>query len=227
MKVAMILPTKGRAEQMRRNVDAMLSLPMAKQVTEFYLVLGVIWDDAETVKAAEFLQKKWRESDVTIVIILREPGSTTVDGINKCYAAFWDKADWFVLANDDQVYNEDWLQNALLSAEKHGAHVVGFNDLHTNIDEYAPHFMMTGEFIQTELGGFMAPPEYKTWWFDREICERAHRLGVYAPSWKSIVEHCHPDWGTAEVDSTYEEMTPYREVDRELYLSRQALRYQV
>lgn len=225
MRVAIVLPTKGRAAQMRRNVNTLLSIPLPDKVTDFTLLLGVIWTDKDTVLAAQELQKEWRENGREIIIVNREPESTTVQGFNQCYAAFWDKADWFVLGSDDQVYHAGWLDNALKLAEKTGAHVVGLNDLRTNIDEYAPHFAMSGEFIQAELGGFMVPPEYKTWWFDREICERAQRLGVYAACWQSVVEHCHPDWGTAKIDDTYREMTPYRDADKNLYLSRRKINY--
>ena len=222
--VAMILPSKGRPAQLRRNATELL-MQIPPRGVNFYLLLAVIWNDDPTVTVARDLSEAWQDSDTPVGIVYREPGTNVVEALNQGYQATRAAFDWYVLGTDDQQYRSGWLAAALHVAQDTGAQVIGLNDLHTNIDQYAPHYMMHADFIEGELGGVMVPPEYKTWWFDREICERARRAGLYAPAWGAIVEHCHPDWGTAELDDTYRLAMPDREADRRLYEERRARNY--
>lgn len=227
MKVAIILPTKGRAEQMFRNVtDMLMEIPPAG--VELFLTLGVVWNDRATLGAARRITETWQDADdVTVGIVNRPIESTCVDGFNRCYNALSGWGDWLVLGSDDQIYKPGWLEAALKVADDTGAHVIGLNDGHTNIDDYAPHYMMRREFVEQHLGGYMVPPVYQSWWFDREICEKARSLGLYAPAWLAHVEHCHPDWGTADMDATYHGEWHKHDIDRATYEARRAQGYPV
>ena len=220
MKVTVLMPTKGRAKQMRRNVMQLLLHPLPESVEVLTLVLAVIEGDVDTMQEAADLASLWMESDVTIQLVVRDPGSTCVNGFNMAYLSHRGLADWYVLGADDQVYQENWLQAALDVADATGAAVIGMNDGHTPLEQYAPHFMVSSQYIEIYQDGWMVPPVYQSWWFDREICERANLAGLYAPAWESMVEHCHPDWGTAEMDDTYQEAWPTHDKDFRLYLSR-------
>lgn len=222
--VAMILPSKGRPAQLHKNVTNLL-MQIPPDNVNLFVLLAVIFNDEPTVNVARDLAVAWQETSTDVGIVYREPGTNVVQALNQGYAALKGTADWYVLGSDDQQYRSGWLAAALQVAHDTGAQVVGLNDLHTNIAQYAPHYMMHADFIEGELGGVMVPPEYKTWWFDREICERAQRAGLYAPAWGAIAEHCHPDWQTAELDDTYRLAMPDREADRRLYEERRARNY--
>lgn len=225
MRVAIIMPTKGRPLQLERNVTELINQPLPHGVELLIIALCVQVTDTKTLSTARKLQALYPDESVIISLVYREDNTTCVQGFNQGYAELRGVADWYVLGSDDQIYQNGWLGKALDVAGTTGADVIGLNDGHTNIENYAPHFMMSSDFIEGVMSGNMVPPEYKTWWFDREICERAQALDTYAPAWKAIAEHRHPDWQTAVMDDTYAGEMPQRETDKALYLRRKELDY--
>jgi hypothetical protein len=222
MKIAVLMPSKGRPQQLERNAGALLMQPLPNGVEALYLMLAVECDDIGTLAVARKLQTLWQETAVSVSVVLRASSTTAVQGFNLAYVRARGVADWYVLGSDDQVWGAGWLDAALATARETGAQVIGLNDGHTDLEQYAPHFMATGAFIETVMGGLIVPPSYHIWWFDREICERARALGLYAPAWAAVVEHRHPDWGTAAMDATYREAWALHDTDKAIYLSRQA-----
>lgn len=224
MRVAIILPSKGRAQQLRHCVNNLLmEIPPAG--VEITVQLAVENTDRETVAVAKALVNLWHESEAHVQMVYRDSPTTCVEGFNLGYKVMKGCADWYVLGSDDQMYRPGWLAEALRIAKSFDAWVVGFNDGHTYIEEYAPHYMMSAAFIEQYLGGYMVPPVYKSWWFDREVCEIARRANVYAPAWLAVVDHNHPDWGTAAMDDTYREAWPEHDKDRAIYFARREAGY--
>ena len=133
--------------------------------------------------------------------------------------------DWYVLGADDVEWCPGWLDEALAVAKATGAHCIGLNDGdHTDLEQYAPHYMVTGTFLNGAIGGKIAPPHYLCWWFDREVCEVAKARGEYAPAWNAYAVHHHPDWHTAAMDDTYLEAWANHDIDKATYLTRKAER---
>lgn len=214
--VAVLMPTRGRAQQMRRNVAGLLECHVPRGV-ELCVVLAVCDDDWETKAAIN----EYLSDNVTMTERPRQ--SDAVQGWNQAADAA-PFADWFILGADDIVWHSDWLKEAMLVIDQTGAQVIGLNDGgHTDLNDYAPHYMVRREFLEKYQGGYMVPPEYKSWWFDREICQRARALGLYAPAWKAMAEHQHPDWGTAQMDETYRQALTLHDVDGKLYRQRMGL----
>lgn len=215
--VAVLIPSKGRAEQLKRNVQTLLDCDVPNGV-ELCVVVAMCRGDNQTIDV--LWEMKDRYSD--LFAITREDGTTAVQGWNMArMAARW--ADWFVLGADDIVFHTAWLKEAMLVIAQTGARVIGLNDGHTDLNDYAPHYMVHRDFLEQHQDGYMVPKEYKSWWFDREICQRARDLGVYAPAWLAIAEHQHPDWNTAEMDATYTEAWALHDVDRETYRQRMGI----
>ena len=220
MIVAVLLPSTGRAEQMKARANDLLMQPVPDDA-ELWLVLAPPADDAATINAGRELASQWQDSDVTVILAKRDANTTAVQGWNAAYEAIKDVSpDWLVLGADDIIWRPGWLANALAVAEQTGAQVVGLNDGHTNLRHYGAHYMVAREFAEEHLGGFFIPPAYSSWWFDREVCEKAAGLGLYAPAWNAVAEHTHPDWGNAAMDDTYQMAWPLHEVDRGIYEAR-------
>lgn len=210
--VAVLLPTRRRAAQMKERVSALLKQDVPAGVT-LAIYLSIEETDKATLDAAKKLTPKGR-----VHIVGREPDTTAVEGWNAAYAAAMaDGATWFVLGADDVIWHEGWLAEALRVAEETCAAVIGLNDGHTRLDHYGAHYMVRREFTVRELGGYMAPPMYQSWWFDREVCEKAIALGLYAAAPGAMAEHTHPDWGTAEMDDTYRAAWHLHDQDRLTY----------
>lgn len=208
MKVAVLIPSVGRAQQMAGNVAGLLETIVPKGI-ELVVMVAYQRHDAETAEAAQALG---------VMLVEREPGTTAVEGWNLAYQRT--DADWYVLGADDIRWHPSWLIEAVDVASRPGVQVVGLNDLHTNLEAYAPHYMASRAFCERELGGHIAPPDYLSWWFDREVCERAQAMGAYAPAPKAIAEHLHPDWNTAEMDETYTAAWNLHDVDQKRYAQR-------
>lgn len=218
--VAVLLPTRGRAKQMTERVTALLDGALPDEI-ELVVVLAVCEDDHETIEETYNLVR-----DTRVTFTTRPANSTAVYGWNLAHDIMR-SADWFVLGADDIIWHEGWLESALYCASKNKAQVIGLNDGHTNLQHYGAHYMVHRDFIRNQLDGFFIPPEYKSWWFDREICERANQLGLYAPCHEAMAEHLHPEWNTAQMDATYEAGYELHDADRELYQTRKAAGWKV
>lgn len=218
MKVAVLLPSTGRPAQMHERVSDLLSHDRPKGVT-LLVWLAVPEDDDKTQEAADTLFAR----SPGLKLTTRPPDTTAVQGWNQAFVhAYQDGADWFVLGADDIKWHPGWLEAALSLAEKSGAQVIGLHDGHTNLNHYGAHYMVHREFVEKELGWVFIPPMYSSWWFDREVCEKAAGLGLYAPCWEALAEHTHPDWSTAAMDATYEKGYALHEIDRTIYEARKA-----
>lgn len=224
--VAVCMPSTGRADQMFSRAADLLFQERPRN-TFLWLILAAPENDLETLDRVQDLRRLWGDKeDTDVLAIERKPGTTAVEGWNLAYGVVDDVADWFVLGADDIIWHRGWLEAALRAADG-GAQVIGLNDGHTNLDAYAPHYMVSRLFAREQLGGVLVPPVYGSWWFDREVCEKGQALGLYAPAWQAWAEHRHPDWRTAEMDETYEAAWPAHDSDRQVYLERQAAGYPV
>jgi hypothetical protein len=215
--VAILIPTKGRAEQFIGRIAPLLIQPMPVKVM---VIASILEDDGRSIMAVAALDDFNWKSDLRYVIRSSQE-STSVQGWNKAYHyAKHYRPDWFVSGADDLIWSNDWLAEALKVADKTNAQVIGLNDLHTDLNNFAPHYMLSGQFAEEHLGDYMVPPMYKAWWFDQEICHKAQALGLYAPAPLAVVEHTHPNWATAEMDDTYKDAWARHEEDRFTYEAR-------
>jgi hypothetical protein len=220
VRVAILLPTKGRANQLLERMTALLNQEPPTDV-HLMVIFAPVANDHYTLSAVEvLLERSWHDRISTYQIIRTNADSTTVQGFNTAYQyAQQLEPDWYVLGADDLLWGDGWLKEALTVADKHGAQVVGLNDGHTDIGDYSSHYMISAGFCAEFIGG-IAPDEYTCWWFDREVCELAERLSLYHPAYRANVEHTHPNWNTALMDDTYRQMWPSHDQDKALYLER-------
>ena len=109
-----------------------------------------------------------------------------------------------VLAGDDLIWDEGWLENALahLSELPDGWGVVGFNDGHTNGEDYSTHYLVSRRFITEVLGGVIAWECYRHSFNDVEMTERAKAAGRYVWAEDAHVHHDHWLFGDRPQDAT-------------------------
>lgn len=218
--VAVLLPSKGRSDQLLSNLSELMAQATPHDV-KVYIVAAVQMDDGLSRRAVERAQE-WHSLNSHVYCVLRPPDTTAVQGWNLAYEFARHTAGWFVLGADDIRWRRGWLDEALRVAYGKKAAVVGLNDGHTDLEKYAPHYMANSWFTERVLGGYMAPPVYRAWWFDREVCEKAQDVGRYAPAWGAHAEHRHPDWRTAQMDQTYLDAWPDHDIDKMTYQLRKA-----
>jgi hypothetical protein len=135
---------------------------------------------------------------------------------------------WLFLGASDLVFHHDWDKFGLMVAERTGAGVVGTQDTRNPSVKrgiQSTHSLVRREYIQ-EFGGTydhsgeIYSEHYDHQYVDVELVETAKLRGRWAFSKRSVVEHRHPHWGTAENDATYEKAMRQTTQDRRLYVRR-------
>lgn len=129
--------------------------------------------------------------------------------------------------DDDQIFHPGWLANALRELDRMGGGLVAFNDLKSNGDDYAAHFIVSRDFLREHMGGTLWPPMYKSWWCDWELSEKAKAIGKYAWARDAIVEHNHWSFNLSDMDDTYRAGQQHHDDDHAILIARRAAGYPV
>lgn len=204
MKVAAIMPCRGRAEQTVRNVRRLLA------------TAGDVDWDLITVTDAD------QETYEALRAVHRLPFSTmTRHGYWGCMQLATDATDAPLICNlaNDLLPGQHWLQRAVAAYQatfdQYG--LLGFNDGHHET-EHSCHFLIDRDLL-TYLGGW--PVWYDHNYGDTELCQRTIDLGLYAKAPWATLYHDHPYFGGTD-DAVYAEGRAQSERDRQLYEQRRA-----
>jgi hypothetical protein len=135
---------------------------------------------------------------------------------------------WLFQGADDLRFTRGWEVHALSIGEARGAGVVGTNDLGNPLVKrgiHSTHTFFSRAYIEQQGGtvdgsGLVFSHAYSHEYCDSEFIETAKSRGQFVMSKRSVVEHLHPHWGKAEMDSTYEKATANSDKDRLLFVQR-------
>jgi glycosyltransferase involved in cell wall biosynthesis len=206
MDIAIILPSMGRPEQLRRTVARLAeTAPCAE-------IICVIDEDTESVKAVER----------SCVVLFRPERRGPISAWNEGAAIA--TGDVFVVASDDFEWDRHWLDYALLALKRlpESSGMVGFNDLHQDGNVLATNFLVTRDYSVKSWGGVIYCPHYKGFYCDTEATRRAQRDKRYIWAVDAKTEHKHWSNGKAVKDATYSARDQWWKHDEELFLRRQA-----
>ena len=135
---------------------------------------------------------------------------------------------WVFTGASDLVFRPDWDIHALVVGERTGAGVIGTQDGHNPMVKrglQSTHSLVSRDYIQ-EMGGTfddtgaIYSETYDHQFIDLELVKTAKLRGRWAFSKRSLVEHLHPHWGTADNDDTYRKAMRQTTQDRRLYVAR-------
>jgi len=211
-KISILLPSAYRAQQLRRAVE--LIRETTPQPVE--ILVSVVEDDRMSQEAIR---------GMPIPRHIR-----TVDEYERGAVYAWNllmrlaTGDVLALWADDLLPYSGWSDAALDALDEMGGHgVVGFNDLASDGEEYAAHWLADRRFVEEHLGGVMYPAVYKSWWADREVTDIAKSLGCYRWCREAVVEHLNYTFGKSAADKTYLDAAMNYEADRAVYEQRKAV----
>ena len=208
MKVSVIIPSRGRPEQLRCCIRGLLATTRNHNVE----VIAVIDQCPESAAALQGMPVK-------VLSNSEHQGATACWNQGSLVAT----GKILVLGADDLVFFKGWLDAALATLEEMGGSgMVGFNDGITPEHAFSPHHMMTRDFIARYMNGCFVIPCYKHQYVDLEATARARRAGKYKWCEGAYVEHRHHAHGLADIDEVYRLGNSYKEADREVFLARQA-----
>lgn len=210
-KTSILLPSAYRAMKLIGTIDMLLD-SVGNQKVE--ILVSVVSDDYASQNITR---------NLPVLLDVRSVGEYERGAI---YA--WNKlarratGDVLALWADDLMPEPGWLDRALAYLDVVEGGLVGFNDLYSNGNEYAAHWLASRRFLVNVCGGVMYPPHYTAWWADREWTDRAKALGQYVWASDAVVEHRNYTFGVSELDDTYRAAQPYYAADEATYKTRKA-----
>jgi glycosyltransferase involved in cell wall biosynthesis len=213
-KTSLLLPSAYRGRQLVNAVGFVLDTTAGHNVE---LIVGLVEDDP-VMKLIERLPA---------IIDIR-----TRDEYARGAVYAWNRlaaiatGDVLALWADDLIPQTGWLERSLVHLNRLGDGLIGFNDLSSDGNIYAGHWLASRRFLIEHLGGVMYPPQYRSWWADREVTERAQVLGRYVWARDAVVEHLNYTFGKSHMDDTYRNATANYAADEAVYRYRQSVGYQ-
>lgn len=140
--------------------------------------------------------------------------------------------EWLFQAADDIRFSPGWDRQALATAARYRAGVIGTNDLGNPLvlrGKTSTHTLFRRSYIDDYGSGTVDDTGkvfcelYDHQYVDSEFIQTAKMRRQWAFSKNSIVEHLHPHWGKAEMDKTYEKATRRTSRDMQMFKDRLTL----
>lgn len=213
MKIGVLLPSAYRPHHLARCLTSLLS---GERALDLRIVVSLIDDDEESAPLL---------TEIPCNVVLRsakEYQRGAVYGWNKCLSYAPD-CDVYVLAADDLVFQPGWIDFALIELDALGGHgLIGLNDMSSDGNLYAAHWLADRQFLIEHNGGVMYPPLYRSWWADREVSDIAQMAQCYRWARLALVEHFNYTFDKSPLDRTYRDAMANYDHDRELYHRRKA-----
>lgn len=189
--ISLLLPTRGRPENMVRVVESAAATATGPVEFVFY----VDDDDKPSLSTAMKLMALY---DVNFVV---EPRIVLSEMWNRCSEEA--KYDVMMHAGDDLIFQTQGWDHMVMQVFDHFKDKIVF--VHGDDLVHGPrlgtHGFLHRRWVQTV--GYFVPPyfssDYNDTWLN-EVAERVDRK-VYLP--ELITEHMHPDVGKAEYDQTH------------------------
>jgi hypothetical protein len=148
----------------------------------------------------------------------------------KINAAYWASDEPYIFCGaDDLVFHDGWL-SAALAEMRPGIGVVGTNDtanpavvagLHATHPLVARWY--ADRYGTVDQPGLVLHEGYAHEYVDNELVATAQARRAWAFAADSVVEHLHPNWGTAPRDPLYAQQQARMRYGRLLYQRRRAL----
>ncbi len=136
--------------------------------------------------------------------------------------------DLLFITGDDVKFWPGWLDHAQHAMNMSGCAVIGTNDLgnpRTMRGEHATHMLIRRDYIDQHGASWDGPGTvchegYRHWFVDDEIVTAAKTRSMFVAALGSKVEHLHPIWKKANMDSTYQLGTQFQKADKRLFEQR-------
>lgn len=189
--LTIVLPTRGRPLQLTGCLNSLFgSAPGVR------IVLVMDEDDTATLEVAATYQ-----GQLPIHPVVVDPGYTAAEKWN--IGAEVVTTNTIVFAADDLVFHDEWAEKTTraLKAFPDGSALVGFDELAGS--PHPLHYAVTRKLLDEVNGGALVVPHYRSWYMDVELCDKAQKWGRYLKNCGAIVEHRHPQHGTAPIDATH------------------------
>lgn len=211
--VAILIPTLGRPQKMKENVENLYSVTNKNDID---IVFVVEKDDEESIEMGRSLDA---------ITLINQRSRNFGGAINTAVRTL--THNYFFGASDDFLFHDNWLPPLMKMSNYFG--MVGANDLgnpQVSNGQLAVSYLIKRSYIPKACIGYPDDLLFEGYlhnFTDTELTETAIYNSEYAYCADSVVEHMHPAWGKSEVDSTYSLQDGTWEPDTRLFYSRRHL----
>lgn len=207
-KISVIIPTRGRADQVRRCINQLYATCSPQSVE------CVIVSEDTLIE------------DDRITMIVCEDGLPPVEKWNR--GAEQATGEAIMMGADDLWFASGWYAAACAALDKlpNQSGLVGVNGLEPIERDFSTHYIATRSYIYSFTDGCLVAPYYWQYFVDLEGCYKAQHLGRYLYAQDCVVEHRHVLWGKAQEDETYQRSAPHYAEDESIFKHRQALGFE-
>jgi len=189
--LALIVPTRGRPHNIKELAKSLEETNSTQ--TDLILVL-----DSDDPKLREYLSL-----DITSIVYPRT-GKGMAKPLNRASYDLRKEYKYFAFMGDDhRPRTLDWDSQFIDELDRLGTGLVYGNDLHQG-ERLPTAVAMTGNIVRV-LGG-MVPPGMIHLYLDNFWLKLGQDLKAITYLPDTIIEHCHPVWGTAKIDAGYQEV---------------------
>lgn len=220
MTVAVLVPVLARPHRARLLAESLYETTTPEVAQLVFLCSP---GDTDEIKACQ----KVKHATTIVVPFPRENGDYARK-IN--YGVRYTDEPWLFQGADDLSFHDDWLEHALRRAEAATARVIGTNDLGNRFvmsGRHSTHSLVARSYVEehgtVDEPGKMLHEGYRHNFCDTELVQAAMAKREWSFCRSSVVEHLHPHWKKADMDSTYELGLGDFAADQKLFRSRQRL----
>jgi len=204
MKIAIVSPSRKRPKELLRFYNSVCETVNGNYEIDF--LVGIDDDDPTVLDYYDIFHSMVKHKIPKVNVLLYQDRLPSVGHIWNALVNIRPertRADIFIMANDDLVYDTyawDDLLVAKVKSLDHPYHVLWFNDKHNEANHCA-FPIVTKQWISAI--GYFTPECFQffyhdTWVFD--VAKRAE-VEVYMPD--VTIQHLHFAFGTAPYDNTY------------------------
>ena len=206
--VGLLLPTKGRYGILQDSLDSLVETIGAKKLLD---VIIVVDQDLKSYVIANDFNKK--ESFRSYTVYYSHKRLYPVNGFIAAYNICTSR--YFTFMNDENIYQPEWLLNAMTVFDDKFPDKIGLLSLFKK--KKAGLGMTTQDFVN--YNGEFYNPAYKLYYSDDELTIRAILLGRYAWSEQSGVFH---DSSITKAVSaiTWDDKIKMKKIDRGIFYKR-------
>lgn len=190
--ISIIIPSRDRPQGLCQAIDSIIATTQGYEVE-----LIVVLDEPDSAS------QQAMQAYPQVKVIIGGPGDFYLgkpqDKYNLGYAQA--TGEWVITGSDDITFDAPgWLDDCL-RVNRGG--MVGLSDGGQNPDWVCVLWMANRWYITHVMRGYFGLPWYHVWWADVEWCERARRVGLYAPCTTIKMTHHHWLRGKAVQDRIY------------------------
>lgn len=210
MRILFKYATRSRPRHFERGIRSITQ----RVNSDNYIILVSIDSDDNTMKNKTF--------DYPNTMIVEGKSKNKIDAINRDFEFI---KNWDILVNmsDDMTFIEQGFDDIIRAAFTEKDLFIHFPD--GNRKDLATMSIMDRTYY--ERFNYVYHPDYISLYCDNEAQEVAQALGRYKYVDKTIFNHLHPAYGKGVFDSQYARTESYNGQDRETYLRRKQINFEL